>query len=126
MQSLESCWNYLRNATCKHVIVSLGGGSYDILSVDPDSLGEYFMKTSPAHVVGVYEPNADFAAIADDAEGLQKTDGGYRGQLNKGEIPTYGRKQLSFNATQRMTRFFGFLNFSIFFKTAATTHTVEG
>jgi hypothetical protein len=73
MQSLESCWNYLRYATGRHVIVALGAGAYDIVSVYPQGLGAHFIETCPAQVVGVYSPGTDWDTIAIDADTLKHT-----------------------------------------------------
>lgn len=71
MQTLKSCWNYLRYATGDHVIVSLGADTYDILSVGPGSLGEYFIESTPACVVGIFPPGTDWDAIAEAADVLK-------------------------------------------------------
>jgi len=72
MRSIESCWNYLRLATGNQVIVSLGAGAYDILPLEPNGLGESYLETSPARIVGVYSPGVDLASIQDDADALEQ------------------------------------------------------
>jgi hypothetical protein len=68
MRSLKSCWNYLRQSSGNHVIISLGAGAYDVLPLGPNTRGESFLEASPGRVVGVYSSSADWDSIAEDAE----------------------------------------------------------
>jgi hypothetical protein len=75
MRSLKGCWDFLQKATGNHVIIALGAGAYDILPLGPNSPGEQFVDGNPARVVGVYSPDAAWAAVTEDAEALAKAHG---------------------------------------------------
>lgn len=72
MRSLNSCWRYLQSAQDNCVIVSLGGGAYEIYPTGRGGPGDRFMEESPARVVGVYAPGADLQSIEEDAAELKR------------------------------------------------------
>lgn len=107
MLSLESCWNYLRYATCDYVIVSLGSDAYDILSIDPGSLGEYIIENSPTHVVGIFPPGTDWNTIAKAADAL-RTASGEKSSSKRSVLFTRRWSFLMLTATRGIVRYFGF------------------
>lgn len=105
MLSLKSCWNYLRYATGDHVIVSLGADAYDILSMTPDSLGEYMSEKCAAQVVGIFSPGTDWATIAAAADALKTAGGENRGSEKAFASGWYWLKRTSTRNIARCFRF---------------------
>lgn len=106
MQSLESCWNYLQHATGRHVIVSLGKDAYDILSMEPNGLGEYVIKNSPPQVIGVFSPGTDWNTVATAADAQKAAHDENGSQKLLSSIQNWSFLKLI--RTQRVARYFGF------------------
>lgn len=107
MQSLESCWSYLHHATGRHVIISLGTDAYDILSMEPNGLGEYLIKNSPTQVVGIFSSGTDWNTVATAAD-VQKAAHKEANSSKKLLSSIQNWTLLNLIRTRRVARYFGF------------------